>query len=206
MRWDRVVVAAQPSAADLLAVVLEPVSPGRVREAAEIVLASGLTTWAGAGERAAGIGLRPRQVQRLSACARLFAHLEREGWAMPTPLAGPADVLAHVADIRGASQEKVIALYLDARNRPIHRELIAIGGLRASLMHPRDVVRPALELPAAGIILVHNHPSGDTGPSAEDLEVTRQLAAAARLFGVELLDHIVVSRASYTSIKEVGGL
>jgi DNA repair protein RadC len=197
-----------PGSADWLAAVLEPALPGRVREAAEVVLACGMAAWTSPGgiARARALGLRAGQARRLVACARLVSALERDGWAKPAPITGPADVLVHVADIRGARQERVVALYLDARNRPIHHEVVAVGGLRASLLHPRDVLRPALELPAAGIILAHNHPSGDTRPSQEDLEVTRQLAAAARLFGVELLDHLVVSEASYTSIKEVGGL
>ena len=68
------------------------------------------------------------------------------------------------------------------------------------------MLAPALALPAAALILVHNHPSGDTTPSSEDLEVTRQLAQAARLLGLELLDHLIVARGRYTSIKETGAI
>jgi DNA repair protein RadC len=132
--------------------------------------------------------------------------MERESWAMPAPIWGPPDVLAHLVNIRGAAQERVVALYLDSRNRPVHREVVAIGGLRASVIQPRDILAPAMQLPVAGIILAHNHPSGDTHPSAEGLEVTRQLAGAARLFGIELLDHLVVSRGGYTSLKEMGAI
>jgi len=70
---------------------------------------------------------------------------------MPPPITGPADVLGHLADIRDCPQERVVALYLDARNRPLARESIAIGGLRASVIQPRDVLAPALTLPAAGL-------------------------------------------------------
>jgi DNA repair protein RadC len=95
---------------------------------------------------------------------------------------------------------------VDSRNRPLHRELVSIGGLRASVLQPRDVLGPALRLPAAALILVHNHPSGDCTPSPEDIQVTSQLAAAARLLGLELLDHLVVSARRCTSLRELGHL
>ena len=115
-------------------------------------------------------------------------------------------MLPHILDIRAGNQERVVALYLDARNRPVHRELVALGGLRASVLQPRDVLAPALRFPVLSLVLVHNHPSGDTRPSAEDIEVTRQLAAAAELLGISLADHLVVSRSGYTSMRELGML
>jgi DNA repair protein RadC len=190
----------------LLAEVIEPDPPAEVVAAAGQVIAAGLAAFSGddGAERAVSLGLTSLQATRLRMCARLAARLESDGWPMPPAITGPADVLAHVADIRGAVQERVVALYLDARNRPLCRETIAIGGLRASIIQPRDVLAPALRLPAAGLILAHNHPSGDVRPSAEDMEVTRQLSAAVRLFGIEMLDHLVVSRTGYCSLKEMG--
>jgi DNA repair protein RadC len=192
--------------AALLAQVIEPDPPAAVVEGAAQAMAAGLNTFSADDgmERGVGLGLSPLQATRLQMCARLAARLESDGWPMPPPITGPADVLVHVADIRGAVQERVVALYLDARNRPLGRETIAIGGLRASLIQPRDILAPALRLPAAGLVLAHNHPSGDVRPSPEDLEVTRQLAAAVRLFGMEMLDHLVVSRTGYCSLKELG--
>jgi DNA repair protein RadC len=175
-----------------------------VREA----VACGMTAWTGEDgvERATAAGFTARQAKRLRLCAELAARLDSESWAMPAPITGPADVLAQVADIRASAQERVIAIYLDSRNRPLHRELVAVGGLRASVIQPRDILAPALRLPAAAIVLVHNHPSGDTTPSREDLEVTRQLVAAAQLLGLELLDHLVVSRTHCSSLRELGHL
>ncbi|MEA2647105.1 MAG: repair protein RadC, partial [Chloroflexota bacterium] len=147
-----------------------------------------------------------RQARRLRSCAQLGRVVARESWAQPAPISGPHDVLAHVADIRDSPREQVVALYVDSRNRPLRREVVAVGGLRASVIQPRDVLAPALAMPAAGLVLVHNHPSGDTRPSAEDVEITRQLAAAARLLGLELLDHLVVSCRGYTSMKESGAI
>jgi DNA repair protein RadC len=195
------------STAALLAAILDPGNPLARLPQSHQVMACGLAGWVGpAGEsRARGLGLSPRQAVRVRVLAELVGLLEAEGWAMPAPITGPADVLAHVGDIRGCTQEKVVAIYLDSRNRPLSREVVAVGGLRSSVLQPRDVLAPALTLPAAALILAHNHPSGDTRPSPEDLEVTRQLAAAARLMGLELLDHLVVARTGYSSIKEQGG-
>ena len=190
----------------LLAAVIEPEPPQEVIEASGHVISAGLSAFSSddALERAMGLGLSRLQATRLQMCALLVSRLEADGWPMPPPITGPADVLGHLADIRACSQERVVALYLDARNRPLARETIAIGGLRASVIQPRDVLAPALTLPAAGLVLAHNHPSGDIRPSAEDLDVTRQLVAAVRLFGLELLDHLVVSRSGYCSLKELG--
>jgi DNA repair protein RadC len=197
---------ASASPASLLAAVLEPGAPRTLCDLAEQVLAGGLQAFSdpGAGKRAEALGFTRDQAARLCACAALVARLEAEGWAMPPPICGPADVLAHLGDIRDAIQERVVALYVDSRNRPLRRETIAVGGLRASVITPRDVIGPALTMPASGLILAHNHPSGDTRPSVDDVEVTLQLAAAGKLFGIELIDHLVVSRRGYCSLKEMG--
>ena len=76
------------------------------------------------------------------------------------------------------------------------------GSLNASLVHPREVFVPAIALSAASLILAHNHPSGDPTPSEEDLAITRRIQESGRLLGIELLDHVIVARDSYTSFKE----
>ncbi|MEA2683287.1 MAG: repair protein RadC [Chloroflexota bacterium] len=206
--WSAPTGADDPRLPEILAAVLDMDQPRAGLPLVREAVACGLSAWTGedATARAVAMGFTLRQARRLAAAARLAEHLERDSWAMPAPITGPADVLAHVADIRASSQERVVALYLDARNRPLHRELVAVGGLRASVIQPRDILAPALRLPAAAIVLVHNHPSGDTTPSREDLEVTRQLVAAAQLLGLELLDHLVVSRTRCASLRELGHL
>ncbi|MHB8509515.1 MAG: JAB domain-containing protein [Candidatus Dormibacteria bacterium] len=167
----------------------------------------GLSGWADRPlADAQALGLSSSQARRLQLCARLACAIEVDGADQPAPITGPADVLAHVQDLRTAPQERAVALYLDARNRPLGRELVSVGGLRASVIQPRDVLAPALKIPAAALILVHNHPSGDCTPSAEDIQVTRQLAAAAQLLGLELVDHLVVSARRCTSLRELGRL
>jgi DNA repair protein RadC len=97
-------------------------------------------------------------------------------------------------------------ILLDAQHRAIHSGLVSItrGVLNSSLVHPREVFRAAIAQPCAAIILVHNHPSGDPTPSAEDQLVTDQLVAAGRLLDIPVHDHIIVGRGRYTSFAEEG--
>jgi DNA repair protein RadC len=203
--WRELLLADRVEPEELLAGVLDVDRPESVLTAARQAVATGLGSWGAASDEGiAALGLTRRQGLRLRLCARLLDHAERDAWVMPAPITSPIDVLPHLGDIRDARQERVVAIYLDARNRPIGREVVAIGGLRASVIQPRDILAPALALPAASLVLAHNHPSGDTRPSPEDVDVTRQLASAARIMGLELLDHVVVSRSGFTSLKELG--
>lgn len=116
----------------------------------------------------------------------------------------PRDVLPHLDQIRRRQREHTLCFYLNARHELVHKETIAIGGLNYSLLEARDVFSPALRLPAVSIILAHNHPSGSTKPSQEDFDVTARLAAAGKLLGVTLLDHLIVTKTAYTSLREQG--
>jgi DNA repair protein RadC len=95
-------------------------------------------------------------------------------------------------------------LILDTRNRLRRLQVISKGGLNGSLVHPREVFREAVTLQAAGLILFHNHPSGDPTPSREDLELTRRLRDAGRIMGIEVLDHIILGAGRYVSLKDKG--
>ena len=102
--------------------------------------------------------------------------------------------------------EEVWVLCLDGRNGLVCARRIAQGGLHGCALTPRDVLRPALRDAASAIILVHNHPSGEPGPSSEDMEMTRAVAIACDVVGVPLLDHVIVARAGATSLLELGAL
>ncbi len=104
--------------------------------------------------------------------------------------------------IREERQECFIALYLDARHRLLAQEEISRGSLTASLVHPREVLRPAIRLSAAALLCVHNHPSGDCLYSKEDLEVTKRLKAGSELIGIDLLDHIIIGDHGYFSFAD----
>lgn len=99
-------------------------------------------------------------------------------------------------------KENFIAFYIDTRNYLIDSKIISIGTLDASLVHPREVFKPAVDLQAANIIIAHNHPSGEVEPSSEDREITRQLVEAGRTIGIEIKDHIIVSKHDYFSFKQ----
>ncbi|MFK8114471.1 MAG: DNA repair protein RadC [Rubripirellula sp.] len=101
-----------------------------------------------------------------------------------------------------AVQEEFHIVTLDTKHKPIHTHCITVGTLDASLVHPREVFRPAIRDSASAILLVHNHPSGDPTPSREDLQVTDQLTEAGKLLGISVLDHIVVARERCVSIRE----
>ena len=107
-------------------------------------------------------------------------------------------------EFRGLDRERFIALYLDARHRVRALETVSTGSLNASLVHPREVFKPAIALSAAAVIVAHNHPSGDPRPSGDDLELTGRLDRCGELLGIALLDHLVVGDADITSIREYG--
>ena len=98
-------------------------------------------------------------------------------------------------------KEHVRALYLDSRYKLIYEETLSIGGLNTNSIHPREVFKPAIEHNAYALILIHNHPSGDPNPSAEDLATTAMLTQAAELLSIPLLDHVIIGKNSFKSAK-----
>ncbi|MFA6435391.1 MAG: DNA repair protein RadC [Elusimicrobiales bacterium] len=116
----------------------------------------------------------------------------------------PRDVWDELRDIRENKKEHFITFYLDTRNQEIKRDIVSIGTLNYNLVHPREVFEPAVRNLAAGIILAHNHPSGCLEPSDEDLSLTRRLVQAGKLLGIEVLDHVIVTREAFASFKQKG--
>ncbi|HEX5032487.1 MAG TPA: DNA repair protein RadC [Candidatus Eisenbacteria bacterium] len=146
-------------------------------------------------------GMGPARAAQLLAAAEIGRRLWPD--ADPIPLVrGPETIFELTADIRRSNREHFVGFYLNSRNQVLRREIISIGSLNASIVHPREVFIPALAVSAASLILAHNHPSGDPSPSEEDLAITRRIAESGRLLGIELLDHVVVAREAYTSFKE----
>lgn len=99
-------------------------------------------------------------------------------------------------------KEHFVMLSIDARNNLIKISDISVGSLNASIVHPREVFKEAIQASAAQIIIAHNHPSDDPEASPEDVALTRRLAEAAKIIGVELLDHIIVTKDNFSSLKE----
>lgn len=116
------------------------------------------------------------------------------------------DVWNMCNDFCSSSKEHFVAFYLDTQSRLIERKLISVGTLDANIVHPREVFEPALTLHAASVIVAHNHPSGETKPSPMDVMLTKRLGDAARLLGITLEDHVIVSKKGSTSMKQEGSL
>ena len=106
--------------------------------------------------------------------------------------------------LRDTQQEIFKVLLLDSANHLLRDVTISEGILNSSLVHPREVFRPAIVEPAASIILLHNHPSGNPEPSSEDVQITRQLVDASKIIGIPVHDHIIVTAISFTSFAERG--
>lgn len=118
-------------------------------------------------------------------------------------VSSPQDVVDLLMDdMQYLKQECFKIILLDTKNKVIKVEGISIGILNASLVHPREVFIKAIKQHAASIILAHNHPSGDTEPSAEDKKITKRLYDAGELLGISVLDHIIIGRGIYLSFKQ----
>src|SRR5436189_12954 len=119
----------------------------------------------------------------------------------------PAESAAYLLPRYAARPVETFGLLaLDVRRRLRHEAVISVGCLTASLVHPREVFQEAVVARAAAILIFHNHPSGDPEPSAEDVALTRRLAQAGALMGIEVLDHLVLGAGRFVSLKERGVL
>lgn len=117
----------------------------------------------------------------------------------------PADLVGFFKKkIGNQTQEHFVGVYLNARNMPIGWRCLSIGSLTVAVVHPREVMLPAIKLSAASIILAHNHPSSDTSPSKEDIELTSQIVEAGKIMGIEILDHLIITDGQYLSFREEG--
>jgi len=114
----------------------------------------------------------------------------------------PEDVFESLKDIRESRKEHFVVFYLDSRNQQIRREVVSVGTINSSLVHPREVFEGAVKYLATNVIVAHNHPSGELRASEKDIAVTRRLRDSGILLGIELLDHIIVSKGGYLSLRE----
>ncbi|HZW05417.1 MAG TPA: JAB domain-containing protein [Candidatus Nitrosotalea sp.] len=119
---------------------------------------------------------------------------------------GPEDVYDVCPALRTRRVEEFCVLLLNARHEVQRRVMISRGSLNASIVHPREVFRPAILGSAASVVLVHNHPSGDPEPSDEDLAITKRLAQVGELLGIAVLDHVVIAKRGFVSLRARGQL
>ena len=119
-------------------------------------------------------------------------------------MSSPSAVYEATIDYRFKRQEHFVVLTLNNKNMIISKCLISIGTVSETIVHPREIFRQAVVDNASSIVLVHNHPSGNTAPSREDIEVTSRIEKAGALLGIRLLDHVIISKLSYLSMREDG--
>lgn len=150
-----------------------------------------------------GIGLaKAGQIKAaLELGRRMASTLREEG----VQIGSPQDVANFLMEeMRYYHKEYFKIILLNTKNKIISIEDISVGSLNSSIVHPREIFNPAVKKSAAALILVHNHPSGDTQPSNEDMEVTKRLIEAGKVLGINILDHIIVGEGRYLSFKERG--
>lgn len=149
-------------------------------------------------KKQAGIGLV--KACQLISCFELGKRFLKE--KKSTLIMKPEDIWREMKEIRGNKKEYLVIFYLDVRNQVIRKEIISIGSLNSSFIHPREVFEPAVSHLAAQIIISHNHPSGDPSPSEEDIEVTKRLIQVGEILGIEIIDHVIVTEKEFFSMKE----
>ncbi len=116
----------------------------------------------------------------------------------------PQQVYEMFRDLIRETKEVFIALHLDGKNRIVCFDRVSVGSLNQSIVHPREVFKSAILSSAAALILVHNHPTGDPVPSAEDVAITKRLSEVGELIGIRVLDHVIVGDGQYSSFVERG--
>jgi DNA repair protein RadC len=150
-------------------------------------------------------GIGPGKGARLLAAFEVGTRLVGEGRPAAPRIREPEDVVRLLqARLRDLQVEEFHLLALDSQSQVLREVLVTRGLLNSSLVHPREVFRAAIAEAAAGIIVVHNHPSGDPTPSAEDRAVSRQLAEAGRLLDLPLYDHVIIAGDRFASLATMG--
>jgi len=151
-----------------------------------------------------GIGLA--KAAQIKAAFELANRLEVYSEAGKKPLVKtPEDIVALVKGrLKDKKKEHFLSLLLDTRNQLIKVSEISVGSLDTSIVHPREVFKEAISVSAASVIFVHNHPSGDPEASEDDIKLTKRLAEAGGIVGIDVLDHIIIGGKNYLSLKREG--
>jgi DNA repair protein RadC len=153
-------------------------------------------------------GVGPAGAARLIACLELARRASAWKVGERPVVSTPEDVCRLCAtQLRGLDREHFWALVLSTKNRLLRMVEVSVGSLNTSIVHPRELFKEAVRASAASIVVVHNHPSGDPTPSSADLQLTRRLAKAGEVLGIELLDHVVIGDGgAHASMRQMGVL
>ncbi len=148
-------------------------------------------------------GIGPTKASQIMACFELGRRYFRIDDA-PAKILKPEDIIPVVTWLRDRKQEHFVCITLNGAGEVLNSRTITVGLLNHSLVHPREVYADAITDRAASIICVHNHPSGSLDPSSQDIAITRQIQEAGVLLGIQLLDHIIITKKGFLSMKERG--
>lgn len=148
-------------------------------------------------------GIGECKASQIIAAIELGKRIKRVGYYDKIRVTSP-DVIADIVmeDMRFLQKEHFNIVVLDTKNQIISIDNISIGTLNASIVHPRDVFKAAIKNNGNSVILVHNHPSGDTTPSHEDINITKRLVEGGNIIGIKVLDHLIIGNGDYLSLKE----
>lgn len=151
-------------------------------------------------------GLNRSKSQSIIAAFELGRRIYNEDHQQKYTIRSPEDAARYLDEMKHLQQEHFVVLFLDTKNQVIGKKTVFIGSLNSSIVHPRETFKEAIMRSAASIVVAHNHPSGHSEPSREDIEVTKRLCESGKLVGIELLDHVIIGSLGFTSLKEKGYL
>ena len=152
-------------------------------------------------------GIGPKKAKQLQALYELMLRCQGLSKSKVSPgIRSPQDAVQYFRQLSYRTQEEFHVLLLNTKHRILSSSHVAIGILDGALVAPREVFARAIKLAAAAVVLVHNHPSGDTTPSPEDKVLTARMVEAGKILGIDVLDHIIVGHLGYSSAKENGWL
>jgi DNA repair protein RadC len=150
-------------------------------------------------------GIGPAKASQLRAAFEMARRIDATHPVERTIVRTPEEVNALVGgELRDKKKEVFIVILLDTRGHLIRRQSISIGSLDTSIVHPREVFKEAIAASAASVIFVHNHPSGDTRPSQDDIQLTKRLVEAGDIVGIDVLDHVIIGGKNFLSLKREG--
>jgi len=195
---------------ELLAVVMQSGGPGRsVHDLAQAVIANfeglrGLLD-SSTEELMTIPGIGVAKALQITAAIELGRRVSQSPATMKQQIESASDAAGYVMGrMRHLKKEQFVTLYLDTKHCVICDEVVSVGSLDASIVHPREIFKSAVKRSASAILCVHNHPSGDPSPSPEDIAVTKRLCEAGKLLGIDVLDHIVIGDGRFISLQAQG--
>lgn len=147
-------------------------------------------------------GIGQAKALQIASAISLVKRFYTDGQTSEIKISNSQDVISLTYDLRDKKKEHLVCLYLNARNTLLKKEVISVGLLDKTLLHPREIFYPATELNAASVILVHNHPSGDSTPSEKDVEIVEKIAQAGEIMGISVIDFVIISEKGNYSFYE----